>query len=278
MTGAIPVKRMIIYACIIIIATYLVMVAAMYLRQDGLIYFPGGEISRTPDTVNIAYGDIRFSTKDGFAISGWYIPADRERGTVIVCNGNAGTISDRIDLIKIFHDLNLSVLIFDYRGYGKSEGKPSENGTYLDAEAAWDYLVNIQKKPPEKIVVYGQSLGGAVATELALRKGPAALIVESSFTSLPDLAAQLYPWMPVRLISKYHYATIDKIGRIRCPKLIVHSPDDEIVPYRHGTALYEKALPPKEFIVIRGGHNDGIFVSIEKYKEGLREFFEKYLQ
>jgi len=257
--------------------TYLGLAVMIYFQQDGMIYVPEKTITHNPNNIGLAYEEVSVRTKDGLSISGWYIPAKNEKAVILFCHGNAGNISSRLDSISIFNNLSLSVLIFDYRGYGKSGGRPSEAGTYLDAEAAWDYLVNVKKIPPGRIIVYGRSLGGAVAAEIALRRSPAALIVESGFTSVPDLGQKIYPWLPVRLISKFHYATIDKIGTIKCPKLIIHSRKDDIVPFEHGRALYEKASPPKEFLEIRGGHNDGFLLSGMTYTGGMEEFLERYV-
>lgn len=270
-------KKMLINLGIILFLTYSVILLIMYFKQDRMLYFPEREISRTPGDVNLGYSEISFRTKDGINISGWYIPAENEKGILLFCHGNAGNISHRLDSIKIFNGLHLSVLIFDYRGYGKSEGKPSEIGTYLDAEAAWDYLTDIKQKSPEKIIIFGRSLGGAVAAEIALRKNPAGLIIESGFTSVSDIGTKLYPWLPVRLISKFRYSTIDKIRLIKCRKLIIHSPEDEIIPFEHGRSLYETASPPKEFLVIKGAHNEGFLTSGNTYKEGLKTFLEKCL-
>jgi hypothetical protein len=268
-------KKMAASAGMIMLIVYSVIMGAMYFKQDSMIYFPEKEIFQNPRNINLDYREINFPAKDGVNISGWYIPADQEKGVLLLCHGNAGNISHVMEHIRIFHEMGLSVLAFDYRGFGKSAGKPSEEGTYLDAEAAWDYLIR-QGNSPEKIIVYGQSLGGAIAAEIAVRKNPVALIIESSFTSISDIGAQLYPWLPVKLLSKYQYSTVAKIGMINSPKLIIHSPDDEIVPFRHGRTLYEKSSQPKDFLEIRGGHNDGFLLSGAIYKDGLMKFFEKY--
>ena len=260
-----------------ILAAYAVIVAVVYVIQDSLIFFPQEEILQTPADKGLDYRDITLQTSDNISIAGWYVRAENERGTVLFCHGNAGNISHRLDTISIFNSLKLSVLIFDYRGYGKSGGRPSERGTYLDAQAAWDYLVDDKRMPASSIVLFGRSLGAAIAAELALRESPACLVIESGFTSVTDMGKRLYPWLPVGIIAKHRYATLLKIGAIACPKLIIHSPDDDIVPFRQGRQLYDRASPPREFLEISGGHNDGFLLSGRNYTEGLETFLQKYL-
>jgi uncharacterized protein len=262
---------------IILILSYAVLLLIVYLKQDSMLYFPERELWTTPKSAGLTYEDVTLKTIDGVKLSAWYIPADNEQGVLLFCHGNAGNISHRLDSLKIFHSLNLSVLIFDYRGYGKSEGKPTEQGTYLDAEAAWEYLIQDKKKSPDHIILFGRSLGAAVASEIAKRKNPGALIVESAFTSAPDLGQSLYPWLPVRLLSKYHYPTKENLSVLSCPKLIIHSPEDEIIPFEHGQRLYEQASQPKEFLSIRGGHNEGFLTSGKIYTEGIKLFLEKFV-
>ncbi len=246
----------------------------LYYRQDSMLFSPDREIRQTPNNIGLEYEEVSLTTKDSVGINGWFIPAENEKGVVLFCHGNAGNVSDRLDSIKIFHDLGQSVLIFDYRGYGKSGGTISEKGTYLDAEAAWDYLTEVRHKSSKNIVIFGRSLGGAIAAETALRKGPACLILESTFMSVPAIARKYYPWLPVGLIAKYRYATLDKIGLIRGPKLIVHSKEDEIIPFEHGLKIYEKAVFPKEFMEIKGGHNEGFMLSGDSYRKGLESFLD----
>lgn len=267
---------MLVNALIIISISYAALVTAVYCLQDRLIYFPFREVEQTPADIGLMYEEVRLIASDGVEISAWLIPAGNDMTTLIFCHGNAGNISHRLDSIRIFNRLGISVLIFDYRGYGKSGGKPSEQGTYRDAEAAWDYLVKVKGRLPGKIIAFGESIGCAVAAELALKKQTGGLICLAGFTSLPELGQLLYPWLPVKLLSKYTYATIDKIGSITCPKLIIHSPDDEIVPFMLGKALFEKAAEPKEFLEIKGGHNEGFIVSGALYSDGLKKFLEKY--
>ena len=270
-------KRMLITLIIGLGLGYLVLIVFVYIRQPDMLYFPTRDIETTPAAIGLAFEELKLRTSDGVAIAAWHIPAPDARAVLLFCHGNGGNISHRLDSIKIFHDLGLSVLIFDYRGYGKSEGVPSERGTYLDAEAAWDYIVNEKRIDPSRIVIFGRSLGSAVAAELALRKKAGALIIESGFTSIPDIGRTYYPYMPVSLITRFHYATIDKVSRLALPKLIIHSPDDEIIPYEQGVRLYEKAAGPKEFLKLQGSHNEGFLMSGPFYSNGIEQFIRKYL-
>lgn len=271
------IKRMLLLALVGLVIGYLLLIAYVYARQGAMLYFPAKEIEATPHNIGLDYQDVTLRTKDGVEISAWYIPADNARGFILFCHGNAGNISHRLDSIKIFHRLGLGVLIFDYRGYGKSKGSPDEEGTYSDAEAAWDYLVNILRVKPEKIILFGRSLGSAVAVELALRRQAGAIIMESAFTSVPDLGKKFFPLLPVSLISRYHYESISKVERVEMPKLFIHSPDDEIVPYEQGARLFERARDPKEYLKITGGHNEGFLLSGKIYVDGLDAFISEYL-
>ncbi len=195
---------------------------------------------------------------------------------ILFCHGNGGNISHRLDSIQLFHRLGLSTFIFDYRGYGLSEGSPAEKGTYLDAEAAWNYLIRQRKVEPKKIIVFGRSLGGAVAAWLAQGHTPRMLIIESTFTSVKDLAGKFYPYFPVRLLSRFNYNVIEYLQKVNCPLLIIHSRDDEIVPFSHGQRLFMSAKEPKEFLDIMGTHNEGFILSGKHYETGLDSFISQY--
>lgn len=256
---------------------YLLLVGFVYLRQGSMVYYPTKDIEGTPADIGLKYEELTLTTKDNIKLLAWYVPAKDERGVLLFCHGNAGNISHRLDSIRIFHDLGLSVLIFDYRGYGRSEGSATEEGTYLDAESAWEYLVNVKGARPEKIMLFGRSLGSAVAAELALKQPAAGIIIESGFKSIPALGAKFFPYLPVRLISRFQYSTIDKVSRINIPKLFIHSPQDEMIPYEHGAELFKNAAEPKEFLQIRGGHNEGFLTSGKVYTDGLNGFIAKNL-
>ncbi len=255
---------------------YVTITGVVYIGQKGMIFVPAREIRANPAYIGLQFEDVTLRTKDNVSISAWYIPAQQERAVLLFCHGNAGNNSHRLDSIRLFHNLNLSVFIFDYRGYGKSEGSPTEEGTYLDAEAAWDFLINRKHVHPEKVIVFGRSLGGAVAAEVALRHKVGAVIIESGFTSVPELGGKYFPFLPVKLLSRYSYATVEKVSKIDAPKLFIHSPHDEIIPFRFGRALYESASPPKEFLEISGDHNNGFLISGNGYTDGLGRFIAKY--
>ena len=257
--------------------TYVIIVAAVYLMQSRMIYFPTRDLYATPAQYGLKFEDLFIDSEDGKKIHGWYVPADSARATVIFCHGNAGNISHRLQTVELFNQLNLSVLIFDYQGYGKSEGSPTENGTYRDAQAAWDYLINEKNISSDKIIIYGRSLGGAIAAHLAKQNRAKALMLESAFSSLSDLATKLYPYLPIKLISKFKYDTAEHIRQIKLPVLIIHSPNDEIIPFEQGQKLYDLANEPKQFLEIRGPHNDSLNSSGKHYIDGIVAFLDKYL-
>ena len=263
------------------ISFYVLLGVLLFFMQERMVFLahlPGRQLEATPRDAGFDYVDVNFETADGLSLHGWYVYADNSRGTVLFLHGNAGNISHRLDSIAIFHELGLDTFIIDYRGYGQSEGKPGEEGTYRDAEAAWEYLVTERGEDPARIVVFGRSIGGAVATWLATKYKPAALIVESSFTSAVEMAARLYPFMPVRLISRLQYPVVDYVARAECPVLIVHSRDDEIIPFAMGKALYEAAPAPKAFIELAGDHNNGFLLSRDRYREKLAKFIGDHLE
>ena len=264
-----------------IAATFYVVLAVMlYLLQGRMVFLahlPGRALTATPEIIGLDYEDVAITTNDGEQLHGWYVPALDSRGVLLFFHGNAGNISHRLDSIKIFHDLGLNVLIIDYRGYGQSTGSPGEQGTYRDAQAAWDYLNKERGIAPDRIVVFGRSLGGAVGAWLAGRYTPAGLIIESSFTSAVDVARQLYRYLPARLITRLKYRVVDYVQRASCPVLVIHSRQDEILPFAMGEGIYAAAKPPKSFLELKGDHNYGFVLSGEVYINGLRQFIHDVL-
>ncbi|MFC1939927.1 alpha/beta hydrolase [Chloroflexota bacterium] len=267
----------IIWVVIAIAGVYVAFAGYLFIFQSSYVYYPERTLTTDPGNIGLSFENVSFETTDGLKLSGWFIPCEGARGVILFCHGNAGNICHRLDSIQIFHQLGLSVFIFDYRGYGLSDGKPSESGTYRDVEAAWRYLVEERQVSSGKIVIFGRSIGGAVAAWQARSQVPGALILESTFTSIPDLASKLYPFLPVKLLSRFKYDTEGYLEGINCPVLIVHSPNDEMMPFNHGQRLFEIAKKPKEFLKISGSHNEGFIISGEHYEEGLNAFISKYL-
>ena len=261
---------------ILITTIYVGLATFLFFTQSRLIYFPTSEIVATPDQIGLSFKPVSFKAPDGVNLSGWFIPADSPRGVVIFCHGNAGNISHRLESIEIFHRLRLSTFIFDYRGYGTSEGIPSEEGSYLDAKGAWNYLIEHEGLGPSDIMLFGRSLGGAVAAWLASQHTPKALIIESTFTSAPDLAGELYFYLPVKFLCRYKYNALAAIREVQCPILIVHSQEDEIVSFSHGRKLFDAAKEPKIFLEISGSHNEGFITSGSVYLDGLKAFLDKF--
>jgi len=260
------------------VGAYLVLLLTLFLAQARLIYLPdipSRALLATPARLGLAFEELNLVTEDGVRLHAWLVPAPGARGTLLFAHGNAGNISHRLDSIEIFHQLGLDVLIFDYRGYGDSTGRPSELGTYRDIEAAWRELTERRGVAPGRIVVFGRSLGAAVAAWLATRERPAGLILESAFTSLPDLAADIYPFLPARYLVRFQYPSERYLTEARAPVLIVHSRDDEIVPFRHGQRLAQVA--GAELLELRGTHNDGFLRRPALYQAGLDRFLERVL-
>ena len=253
---------------------YVVLAVLAFLLADSLVFFPHRELRTDPSERGLEYEDVSFRAGDGTLLHGWFLPG-KGRGTLLFCHGNAGNISHRLDSLEIFHRLGLSVFLFDYRGYGKSGGKPSEEGLYSDVEGAWRWLAKERGVRPETIVLFGRSLGGAVAAWAAEKHSPAGLILESTFTSLADIGKHHYFFLPVRLIVGNSFDTLGKMKNISCPVLVAASPEDEIVPGEQGQILFEAARPPKRFLQLKGDHNWGFMSTGRAYVQGLDTFLDE---
>jgi len=259
---------------LVIAACYGLLVAVVYLMQGRMLYLPGvpgRTLIMTPRDSGLDYEDLSIETSDGVKLHGWFIPG-RSNRVLLFFHGNAGNISHRLESIRQFHELGLSVLIIDYRGYGLSGGGITEQGLYRDADAAWRHLTLTRGIQDNDIVIFGRSLGASVAAKLATTQRPAGLIVESSFTSVPDIAQDLYPWLPARWLSRLRHATRDYIKDVHCPVLVIHSRDDEIIPFRHGEAIFEASPQPRTLLELRGTHNDAFVRDERVYLEGVRGF------
>ncbi len=261
----------------VLAVAYLALVGLLYVIQDRLVYFPVRELVATPRDRGLDYEELNLLTEDGVRLHGWFIPAPDARAVLLYFHGNAGNISHRLDRIALFQRLGLSVLIVDYRGYGRSAGRPSEAGTYRDATAAWRYLTVERRVAPDNIVLFGRSLGAAVAAWLATQVAPGAVILDSGFTSVPAFGAQIYPWLPVRWLARFDYPTKAYLANIHRPVLVIHSRADDIIPFREGEELYAAANAPKQFLEIRGGHNDAYFLTGADYARGLDKFLRSHL-
>jgi hypothetical protein len=248
------------------------LVVLVFFFQRHLVYIPQRRLVATPSDGGLEYETVWLDTDDGERVHGWFVLAEQPRGVVLFFHGNGGNISHCIDTLQSYHRLGLSTLMIDYRGYGQSSGTPDEPGTYRDAAAAWRYLIETRHVPPDRIVVIGRSLGGGVASWVAQTYQPGALVLESTFTSLPDIGAELYPFLPVRVLSQTHYPTIERLDEIAAPVLVIHSHDDTLVPYRHGQQLYAAAHHPKGFLNLNGSHDGGFVDSIRVYEAGLDRF------
>ena len=267
-----------IWVVIAIAGAYVIFSIFLFVFQSSYVYYPERTLLADPGSIGLDFENIDFETTDGVKLSGWFIPSDTARAVILFCHGNAGNISHRLDSIRIFNQLGLDIFIFDYRGYGESEGKPSEKGTYEDAEAAWRYLVEIRQVNPHCVIVFGRSLGGTVASWLAQKHTPGMLVLESTFTSIKDVAATLYPYLPVRWLSRFEYNTAEYLRRVDCPVLVIHSRNDEIMPFSHGRRLFEVARETKKFLEISGTHNEGFITSGKDYEKGLNTFISEHIE
>ncbi len=265
------VKKMTTFIAIALIAL-LLFNAVLFLRQPSMIFFPSAEIEATPQDWGLEYEDVNLTTVDGKQLHGWYIPHPDSNRVVLIFHGNAGNISHRGESVRIFHRMGLNVFIIDYRGYGKSQGKAGESGLYKDANAAWQYLTQDRNIDKDHIIIFGRSLGGAVATNLATEVQPAALILESTFSSVDEFAKLLFPIMSRVLVSRYHFNTLTKIKKINSPLLVLHSPADEMIPFYMGKDVFEAANQPKYFVTMKGDHNNGFMLSQPDYEQELKKF------
>ena len=259
---------------LVVVITYSILGWTLYFKQASFLYHPVKEVIYNPGDIGLTYEKVVLNTEDDLKLSAWYIPADGAKTTVLLCHGNGGNIAHRLDTINIFNELGMNCLVFDYRGYGNSQGKPSEQGTYMDATSAYKWLTEDKKILPQNIIVFGRSLGASVAAYLATQVQVKSLVIESGFTSYVDMGRKFYPYMPVKLFASYDYNTIEYVRRINCPVLIIHSRNDEIVPFEFGLRLYDAASEPKEFVEIFGTHNDGFLFSGQMYRKAWSDWLE----
>jgi len=257
----------------------LIVAFALWLRwnEPRMIYYPDRHIGQTPNQLGLQYEDVFLTTSDGLRINGWFLPVSTPNAklTVLFFHGNAGNISHRFEKLAVLRELGVDTFIIDYRGYGRSQGKPDEQGTYRDARAACEYLTQQRKLSPRSIVVYGESLGSAVAADLAAIVDVGGLIIEEAFTSVGDVGQKMFPFLPVRWLVRNKYDTLGKMPRIKVPLLIFHSRDDEFFNLRHAQRLLAAANEPKQLVELRGGHNDAFLISAPAYRAAIEKFFAR---
>jgi alpha-beta hydrolase superfamily lysophospholipase len=269
---------LIVTAIIVIIALYVIKAIRLYRRQGEQVYHPSRELSGTPADRDLDYEDVYFRSADNTLLHGWFAPCTHSHRAILLFHGNTGNISNCITSISIFAELGYSTFVFDYRGYGHSEGQPDEPGTYQDATAAWEWLLRERHYAPQNVVILGRSLGAAIGSWLASQHRAAAVVLESTFTSLPDIAAETHPLVPARLMTRYKYNTLENVRNIHSPIMIVHGRDDAVISYHHGQRLFAAAHEPRVFMDIDSHHAEGFLNSGQDYINGLREFLDKHIR
>lgn len=235
------------------------------------VYQPARVLRVSAAVLHRPFEDVTFTARDGTRLHGWFFPAAPDSPhrhlAVLHCHGNGGNISHRLDLAEVLLETGVNVLLFDYRGYGRSRGRPGEEGTYQDAEAAHAWLV-ARGFAATHIIAFGESLGGAVAAELARRVPLAGLVLQSTFTSIPDVGAELFPFLPVRWLASIRYDTRAKLPGLRVPVLVLHSREDTLIPFAHAERNFAAANPPKRLVELAGDHNDFLEAGRELFRDG----------
>jgi fermentation-respiration switch protein FrsA (DUF1100 family) len=251
----------------------LVLAVLVRLTEPWLVYFPMRDLAGTPAASGLVYQDVDLRSGDGTRIHGWFLPGPLDSSPVILfLHGNAGNVSHRVEKLALLHEAGAGVLIIDYRGYGQSEGRPTERGLYLDARAGYTHLLGPRRVDPRRIVLYGESLGTAVAAELAAEHHVGGVILESAFTSATSVARELYRFLPIYFLMSSRFNTLGSVGRIDVPLLVLHSRDDEFFGMHHAQTLLAAARGPKRLVELRGGHNDAFIVSVAEYRAAIRAF------
>lgn len=241
----------------------------MYFQQPQMIFFPMSELYQTPANWGLEYEDVTFKTEDDTQLHGWFIPNEEAEHVLLFFHGNAGNISHRRESIEVFHRLGLNVFIIDYRGYGKSKGKPSEQGMYQDGIAAWRYLTEEKDFDADDVLIFGRSLGGAVAARLASQVEARGLILESTMSSAKEFSRAVFKILSRLVVIRYDFNTAQHLQSVNYPVLVLHSPDDEIMPFHLGEKVYQSANQPKQFVRMRGDHNNGFYLSQPEYEQQL---------
>ncbi len=260
---------------------YVLLGLLLFLFQERLVFLPSSAMIATPAQTGMSYEEVWFESENGRSLHGWFIPANPEADlneavTILFCHGNAGNISGRVSLMQTYHAAGFNVFIFDYQGYGKSEGRPNETNILKDGLAAWDFLVDEVGADPEMILPVGRSLGGPIAAYIALHRGAKAVAVESTFTSVPDIARQTYPIYPVGLLARIKLPTLEFVKAYEGAVLVAHSREDTLIPYSMGQAIYDAVPGPKQWLELSGDHNEGYIVTGRNYSEAYINFAQQH--
>jgi fermentation-respiration switch protein FrsA (DUF1100 family) len=259
---------------LVLAGCYLGVIVVLLFLENYLIFHPTVAAAGWLAPPNLRVQDIELRTADGTQIHAWWCPREGAQGALLYCHGNAGNLSHRGEGIRRWQEgLKESVLIFDYPGYGKSAGKPHEQGCYAAGDAAYDWLTQQAGIPADRVVIYGGSLGGGVAVDLASRRPHRALVLVSTFTSIPDMAQQFYPWLPARWLVRTRFDNLQKIRQCHRPVFIAHGDEDGLVPYSHGQCLSDAANEPKRFFPMPG-HDHGDALAADFFPQ-LRQFLQE---
>ncbi|MBI2421225.1 MAG: alpha/beta fold hydrolase [Candidatus Hydrogenedentes bacterium] len=263
---------------LILFVIYLIPGVLFYIGQGRILFQTSRVMDRDPGEQGWDFEDIVLEVA-GEKTHGWYVPLEDARYTVLFSHGNAGNLAGRVESIGLLRRMGFSVLAYDYGGYGHSTGRPSELRCYEDIRAMWDHLTREKGIAPGQIILFGRSLGAGVTCQLATEVRPAATVLESAFLSTTDVARGIFPmnWYPLEWLVRHRFANKRKVVSIHGPVLIVHSREDEVIPYRHGERLFQLAKPPKMFLEIQGGHNQGFVESMEVYTHGWKQFLAEHV-
>jgi uncharacterized protein len=256
----------------LLVGGYAAICGLVYSNQDKLLYFPDDYFITDPASAGLDFEEFSLEVSPGVTVTGWIVERDPAAPWILQFHGNAGNISNRVDHLKLFYELGFNGVLFDYRGYGKSTGTPSEAGLVEDGLAVVKYLKEEKGVDPRFLVYWGESLGGAVAAAVAAKEEPRALILKSTFTSVPDLAGEVYPFLPVKYLSKTHFETKNLVPNFLFPKLIVHGHSDTVVPFHHGQRLYQLSLEPKTFLQVDRDHNASPLELGDEFNQTVQKF------
>lgn len=245
--------------------------------EKQLIYYPAAALDLTPEAMGMAFEDVAIDVEQDVKLHGWFIKSAKQpaAATVLFSHGNAGNIADRVDRIRTWKTLGVDVLLYDYRGFGRSTGEPDEEGTYRDGRAAYDYLLKTRGVDPARLVLMGESLGCAISIQLALDRKAAGLVLEAPFASIPHMAAAIYPFLPAKLFVRTKYDNLAKITQVKMPVLVVQGTQDEVIPVAQGRLVFEAAPQPKKLLGIEGAHHNDVYVvGGDRYLRELASFIE----